>query len=221
MLRTTTTDLAPIRKNPRLFTWGTISKFHEIGPYTLVEYVNKQRGGTVFHVYIDGKCTSTSAATLEGGLLIAMARKHLEVNDHEDVIARLRADLAAADATAQTNAELASAWAIRWASLRKWITEGSASAIKRGCLASDVLEQMKTYEGGESVSPEKGERSSLERGDRFTQTRSGREMVVADPEYEDGMVSFYYADTGPSDWFYCCVEEVIIFTGSYTRLPNN
>ena len=54
---------------------------------------------------------------------------------------------------------------------------------------------------------------SLDKGDRFIQKRSGRQVVVLDPDYEDGMVSFYYVDHGPSDWFYCTVEEVVVFNG--------
>jgi hypothetical protein len=77
----TTTDLIAVRERPGLFTWGAVRKIHDIGPYTLIEYTDKQRDNTVFHVYVDGKCTSQGAATIEGGLLIAMARKHLEANE--------------------------------------------------------------------------------------------------------------------------------------------
>jgi hypothetical protein len=34
----TTTDLIAVRERPGLFTWGTIRKIHDIGPYTLIEY---------------------------------------------------------------------------------------------------------------------------------------------------------------------------------------
>lgn len=78
----TTTDLEAIRKTPLRFTWGTITKFHEVGPYTLVEYMDRlNRDETAFHIYVDGKCTSTSAATLEGAIVLAIARKHLEANE--------------------------------------------------------------------------------------------------------------------------------------------
>jgi hypothetical protein len=57
------------------------------------------------------------------------------------------------------------------------------------------------------------------KGDVFVQNRSGRRVVVVDPEYEDGMISFYYEDGGEKDWFYCTVEEVVVFDG-YTKVEK-
>lgn len=76
-----TTDLEVIRKHKGSFTWGPILGIHDIGPYTIVEFEPRTRGGVSFHVYVDGKCTNNSTATLEGALLLAMARKHLEPNE--------------------------------------------------------------------------------------------------------------------------------------------
>lgn len=75
-----TTDLDIVRKNPRLFTWGTVVKIHDVGSsYTVIEYQHHR--DTRFHVYVDGQCTSNSCHTLEGALLLAIGRKHLEVNE--------------------------------------------------------------------------------------------------------------------------------------------
>lgn len=76
----TSTELSVIRKYPHRFTWGSIDKIHDIGPYTIVEYKTRESAEIAFHVYVDEKNTSSSTATLEGALLLAIARKHLEVN---------------------------------------------------------------------------------------------------------------------------------------------
>ncbi len=75
-----TTDLEVIRNRPRAFTWGTVLKVHDIGPYTIVEFQHREEG-VAFHVYVDGKDTSNSTSTLESGLIYAIARKNLEVNE--------------------------------------------------------------------------------------------------------------------------------------------
>jgi hypothetical protein len=75
-----TTDLEVIRKHAGQFTWGTILKVHDFGPYTIVEYTDRSRGDILFHVYVDGKSTSNSSSTLEGAILLAIARKNLEPN---------------------------------------------------------------------------------------------------------------------------------------------
>lgn len=77
----TTTDLEAIRKTPSLFTWGRINQIHDIGSYTIVEYEDRTTKETSFHVYVDGRSTHNSTGTIEGALLIGMARKHLEVNE--------------------------------------------------------------------------------------------------------------------------------------------
>lgn len=87
MFNKTTTDLDIIRKNPSRFTWGKVTTIHDIGRYTLVEYVSppnnlhdKER--TLFHSYVDGKNTNTSHTSLESGLVYAMAIGAIEnVND--------------------------------------------------------------------------------------------------------------------------------------------
>ena len=53
----------------------------------------------------------------------------------------------------------------------------------------------------------------MKRGDRYKQLRTGREVIILDPDYEDGMVSWVYADT--NDWHYCTVDEFI--SGPYVR----
>lgn len=77
-----TTELNVVREFPQRFTWGKVTKFHEIGPYTIVEYTDRfHQGVPAFHVYVDGECTSSSASTLEGALILAIAKKHLEANE--------------------------------------------------------------------------------------------------------------------------------------------
>jgi hypothetical protein len=74
----TTTDLATIRDNPELFTWGTIQGIHDLGRYTLVSYTYHRKAeddGPIhrWHIYVDGKGTSTSADSLESALIQAIA----------------------------------------------------------------------------------------------------------------------------------------------------
>ena len=76
-----TTDLEAIRNHKAKFTWGVILKVHDVGPYTIVEYEDRNDRTTKFHVYVDGKATNNSTSTLEGALMLAMARKHLEPNE--------------------------------------------------------------------------------------------------------------------------------------------
>ncbi len=86
-----TTDLKVIRVNPRRFTWGRIGQIHDIGyappegvsPYTIVEYLpwgRLEADGANFHVYVDGKDQSVGSRSLEGAILIAIARRNLEAN---------------------------------------------------------------------------------------------------------------------------------------------
>ena len=75
-----TTDLEVIRNHRGQFTWGTIQKVHDLGPYTIVEYENRTDRQVLFHVYVDGKSTGNATTTLEGAILLAIGRKHLEAN---------------------------------------------------------------------------------------------------------------------------------------------
>jgi len=80
MRTTTTTDLTTIRNLRRTFTWGKISKIHDIGSYSIVEYIDDATKDVLFHVYVDGKNTHTTSETLERALVLAIAHKNLEVN---------------------------------------------------------------------------------------------------------------------------------------------
>lgn len=85
-IKTTTTDLSIIRKRPGRFTWGKIIRIHDIGPYTIVEYTRKAISNPALnevrhHAYVDGEDTCNSAFSLDGALLIALGRKHCEVNE--------------------------------------------------------------------------------------------------------------------------------------------
>ena len=80
-MRQKTEDLALVRETPSLFIWGRIKKIHDVGSYTLVEYVNDHNETTLFHIYVNGKNTSNGAHTLEAAMLFAMAWNHLEANE--------------------------------------------------------------------------------------------------------------------------------------------
>lgn len=85
-----TTNLEIIRHSPRRFTWGTVTRFHEVGPrYMIVEYERRpvgnetltEREKVAFHVYVDGRDTSSSTNTLEDALIYAIAFGKLEINE--------------------------------------------------------------------------------------------------------------------------------------------
>ncbi len=90
MFRKDTTDLEEVRRSPGRFTWGKVVAFHNIGRYTFVEYYGRAyKNGhptgemeimSTFHIYVDGKSTSNSAASLESALIHAIALGKLEVN---------------------------------------------------------------------------------------------------------------------------------------------
>lgn len=72
----TTTDLETIRTRPNRFTWGRVITIHDIGRYTLVEYVSQSHDKpsvVYFHSYVDGKSTHSSQTSLESGLICAIA----------------------------------------------------------------------------------------------------------------------------------------------------
>lgn len=74
-----TTDLEKVRKYPHRFTWGRVVQVLDLGPYSFVEHARDD--GVSYAVYVDGKDTHTSAGTLDGAILIAIARKRLEANE--------------------------------------------------------------------------------------------------------------------------------------------
>lgn len=77
-----TTDLEVIRQHPSRFTWGTVERIHDIGRYSIAEYVTTRTGNErFFHIYIDGRSTSTSETTLERAILYAMAVRILGPNE--------------------------------------------------------------------------------------------------------------------------------------------
>lgn len=50
------------------------------GKYTLVEYESSSDLLVSFHIYVDGKDTSSGAYSFEGAVLVAFAKAHLELN---------------------------------------------------------------------------------------------------------------------------------------------
>lgn len=88
-----TTELAVIRKDPSLFTWGIIHNIYDVGPYTVVEALSKRQreelvGKTHFHCYVDGASLSRSAPTLESALLVCFAFKLLGKEQQTDYMAQ-------------------------------------------------------------------------------------------------------------------------------------
>jgi hypothetical protein len=89
------TDLNVIRNSPHLFTWGKVVAFHDVGPYTIVEYKREiqtqpQRalhtstsyeGVSTFHVYVEGNSTSSSETSLDNALLLAIGLRNCGINE--------------------------------------------------------------------------------------------------------------------------------------------
>lgn len=66
------------------FPWGPITEQHQVGPYTILEYLDDRsnavhpedwvnHGRTLYHIYIDGKSASISALSLDAALSGAIA----------------------------------------------------------------------------------------------------------------------------------------------------
>jgi len=80
-------------KNTGKFTWGQPVKWHEIGPYTLLEYhqhdydafsgtSGKFSKEVSFHGWIEGKDTHESWPSLETGIIGLIARKYVGLNNN-------------------------------------------------------------------------------------------------------------------------------------------
>lgn len=71
-----TTNLKSLRSG-LAFTWGTVLKWYEAGPYTIAEF---ERNGdslkTEFHVWVNGEDTRHSSLTLDEALALAIAYRH-------------------------------------------------------------------------------------------------------------------------------------------------
>jgi hypothetical protein len=76
-----TTDLDTIKKDRSRFQWGRILNIHEIGSLTIVEFLPSITSPVEFHLYVDGKDTSSGAKTLDGTLLLGIAAKRLGANE--------------------------------------------------------------------------------------------------------------------------------------------
>lgn len=48
------------------------------------------------------------------------------------------------------------------------------------------------------------------RGQRWVEARSGRIVIVLDPDYEDGAVQWHFADESPSKWHYSDVHDFVV-----------
>ena len=75
------------------FPWGPIIEQHQIGPYTILEYLEdtsaydnatawERHGRTLYHVYVDGKNTAVSATSLDSALAGAIAYRRDGANSH-------------------------------------------------------------------------------------------------------------------------------------------
>jgi hypothetical protein len=79
MFNKTTTDLEVIRSQPRRHTWGPVTKIHDVGRYSIVEYLSADSinpandDRTLYAVYVDGKNVNISDPVFEQALLFAIA----------------------------------------------------------------------------------------------------------------------------------------------------
>lgn len=73
-------EIKRIKKSGK-FVWGNPIKWHEIGPYTLLEYECKISKKTSFYGWIHGKRTNSSWDSLETGLIGLFVRKSLGMNN--------------------------------------------------------------------------------------------------------------------------------------------
>jgi hypothetical protein len=75
------------------FPWGPITEQHQIGNYTILEFLEDtstyndpvawaRHGRTLYHVYVDGKNTSVSALSLDAALAGAIAYRREGPNSH-------------------------------------------------------------------------------------------------------------------------------------------
>lgn len=58
------------------FTWGKPIQWHEIGPYSILEFremFNGAERGIEFHIWVDGKTTSQGAKSLDSAIVQAIA----------------------------------------------------------------------------------------------------------------------------------------------------
>jgi hypothetical protein len=94
----------------------------------------------------DGNCLNPRPLVedTEGDLRRALVRALDDVKRGNDNISKLLLELQRANAVAQSNAELASAWAMRWAKLRYWASVPSAS---------HVFAKMVDLEGADVIPP--------------------------------------------------------------------
>lgn len=65
-----------IQGKEKKWSWGGAPVVHEIGPYSIVEYVYGNNSVVSFHPYVNGKDTHSSYATLDMAILAAMDERH-------------------------------------------------------------------------------------------------------------------------------------------------
>lgn len=85
------TSLQEIKDDEREFPWGRITRYHTVGRYTVIEYVERaynvglstQRESqrTLYHTYVDERNTFSSYSTLEGAFIGAFAYRLLGPNE--------------------------------------------------------------------------------------------------------------------------------------------
>lgn len=79
-----TTDLSVIRQRPSKFVWGKVVEIYDVGAYTILEYIKENSEQRLFHCYLSGKSLNTSARTLDGALVICIARANLGATQYAD-----------------------------------------------------------------------------------------------------------------------------------------
>lgn len=74
--KNSSTDLAKVRKNPSVFTWGSVTKIHDIGDYTFAEYLDSDNTVS-FYIYVKGMGANQSVASLDKAMIYAIAHAQM------------------------------------------------------------------------------------------------------------------------------------------------
>lgn len=76
-----TTNIKAIKSGEE-FTWGEVVKIHEIGAYSVVEFIDNARNKTLFHPYVEERDLHHSFLTLDEAIINAVAFNKCGINFH-------------------------------------------------------------------------------------------------------------------------------------------
>jgi hypothetical protein len=72
----TTTDLKIVRRWNKFYTLGHIIKIHDIGEYSVIEYIDKMDNDSSFACYVNGERLASSFGSLDDALIDCIAAKN-------------------------------------------------------------------------------------------------------------------------------------------------